>query len=169
MVSKIEALIDAIALHNRANSPESPVYQLRNPLLLRSFAVGLRHETDDDGHRVFNSVLAGYKAAIYDVAIKVGGKSRVRLKPDHSLKDLLGVYGVLAPDTVKSAVNFLRRALADPSIRHDMPIAYFYDEAAAYLGKNKGSPKQRATRLQEHPDIRSPKDIPCDSNHEPSI
>jgi hypothetical protein len=75
MVDKVEALVDAIARLNNSHDPESIAYRLRNPLLLRSFSKPGKHEVDETGRRVFGSYLNGYKAAVYDVKMKLSGSS----------------------------------------------------------------------------------------------
>lgn len=165
MVSRIEALIDALAVHNRANVPESSAYQFRNPLLLKSYAIGMRHQIDEEGCRVFNGYASGYKAAIFDVAVKVSGRSRAwgrmtmkEVLHAGTLTNLLGVYGVSSPDAVKQIVKFLRRALRDPEIAANTPLSYFLAESVEYLRKNKTQAARKAARNVQQT---SSKDIPC--------
>ena len=78
-MNKIEALVDSIGRCNGMGDPESQCYKLRNPLLIRSFARPGKHETDDQGRRVFSSFLSGYKAGLFDIESKITGKSRAGL------------------------------------------------------------------------------------------
>lgn len=125
MINLIEALVDAIGHTNGINSPESEAYRLRNPLLIRSFARPGKHLIDDKGRRVFDSFLAGYKAATFDVQLKVAGKSRAGLKPDDGIVNLLGCYGLKEKLAVDKVVNWLKKSLQDPTITANTPLAYF--------------------------------------------
>lgn len=128
MVNRVEAIVDILGKLNGMGDPESETYALRNPLLIRSFARPGKHETDEGGRRIFNSFLSGYKAALFDAQLKLGGKSRAGLKPDDGLSHLLGVYGIKEAGGVKSVVNFLRRALKDDSIDGHTLLSYFLQE-----------------------------------------
>src|SRR5580658_64120 len=125
MISKLEALVDAIGKANGIHNPESESYRLRNPLLIRSFARPGKHETDEQGRRVFASLLSGYKAALFDIQLKLTGKSRAGLRPTDSLTNVLGVYGIKELGGVSTVVSFLRRALADQTIDSTTPLSYF--------------------------------------------
>lgn len=125
MVNKLEALVDSIGRANGSGDPDSPAYRLRNPLLIRSFARPGKHETDELGRRVFSSYLSGYKAGLFDIELKITGKSRAGLTPESSLTQLLGVYGVKEPGGISTIVSFLRRALKDAEIKPTTPLSYF--------------------------------------------
>lgn len=127
MVNKIEALVDAIGKLHGTSNPDSHCYQIRNPLKMRSFARAGKHEVDDDGQRVFASWLAGYKAAIYDMDLKVRGQSRAGLKTEDRVRNLLGVYGISEIAAIDNVVSFLRRALKDPTITKETPLVYFIE------------------------------------------
>lgn len=124
-MNKIEALVDAIGKANGIHSPESDAYRLRNPLLIRSFARPGKHETDEQGRRVFTSLLSGYKAALFDMELKITGKSRAGLQPTSTLANVLGVYGIKEPGGISTVVSFLRRALTDQDINNTTPLSYF--------------------------------------------
>jgi len=124
-VNKIECLVDAISRCNGGNDPESLCYHLRNPLLIKSFARPGKHETDEQGRRVFTSWLSGYKASLYDIELKISGNSRAGLKPSDTLTNLLGVYGIKEPGGISNVVSFLRRALKDQTISKDTPLSFF--------------------------------------------
>lgn len=130
-MNKIEALVDAIGKANGLHDPESACYKLRNPLLIRSFARPGKHETDETGRRVFSSLLSGYKAGLFDIELKIAGKSRAGLRPDNTLTNLLGVYGIKEPGGIGYVVSFLRRALSDASINSQTLLSYFNNTAAS--------------------------------------
>lgn len=127
-VPPIEAIVDAIAKRNRIEVPSSLAYQLRSPLLIKSFAKPGKHVLDPEGRRVFPSLLSGYKASVYDMELKVRGQSRAGLRPTDKLKNLLGVYGIKDYMEVDSIVSFLRFALQNMSINKDTPLSYFAPE-----------------------------------------
>lgn len=127
-VPKIESLVDAIGLRNGIDVPSSVAYQLRSPLLIKSFAKPGKHILDSEGRRVFPSMLSGYKAAVYDMDLKVQGKSRAGLKPTDKLRNLLGVYGVKNFIEVNKIVKFLQHALKDKTISQDTELSYFIED-----------------------------------------
>ena len=124
-MNKREALIDAIGKANGMHDPESLCYRLRNPLLIRSFARPGKHETDESGLRVFSSFLSGYKAAEFDIKLKIEGNSRARLRPEDPLSSLLAVYGIRELGGISTIVSFLRRALKDQNITGSTPLSHF--------------------------------------------
>lgn len=128
-MNKIESIVDAIGNLNGTNNPESDCYKLRNPLLIKSFARPGKHIIDDKGRRVFESFLAGYKAATFDVQLKASGKSRAGLKPTDTITALLGVYGLKEKLATDKVVNFLKKALQDTTISANTPLSYFIEEA----------------------------------------
>lgn len=125
MVSKIEAIVDAIGRLNGIHNPESQAYDLRNPMLLVSFARPGRHDVNDDGLRVFSSLLAGYKAGTYDVLLKIKGLSRAGLKPADTLDNLLGCYKIHEKMAKDNVLSFIKRALRDSSLTLKTPLSYF--------------------------------------------
>ena len=127
-VKRIEALIDAISSLNGIHNPESEAYQMRNPLLIGSFARPGKHEMDKKDRRVFNSLLSGYKAGLYDLDLKLRGFSRVGLKPTDPLTSLLAVYGLTEKLGIDKVVQFLKRALKDPTISSKTSLSYFIEE-----------------------------------------
>lgn len=124
-MNNIEALVDALGKINGIHEPESDAYRLRNPLLIRSFARPGKHETDEKGRRVFKSLLSGYKAAVFDMDLKIKGQSRAGLQPSSTLANLLGVYGIKEPTGIGTVVSFLRRALGDQTITSSTLLSYF--------------------------------------------
>lgn len=126
-VNRIEAVVDAIARLNSAHSPDSESYRLRNPLLIKSFARPGKHNTDEQGRRIFTSFLSGYKAGLFDLTLKISGNSRAGLKPTDRLENLLAVYGITHKLPVDNVVAFLRRALKDESISRHTELSYFLE------------------------------------------
>ena len=124
MKNKLEALADAISYINLAHEPESPAAQNRNPGMLKAFS--LNHIRDAGGHRVFNSVLDGYQALLYDLRIKISGKSHARLPENATIMDLLHVYGH-SIETARSVAKRVRKALNEP-ITADTPLSFFRED-----------------------------------------
>lgn len=121
----VEALLEGIANLKGWNNPDSYNYQIKNPLGVRSFAKPGKHETDEEGLRIFPSWLAGYKACQFDLEMKVSGKSRAGLRDGATLADLLRVYGLSEKLGQDQVVKYLKRALKDPSITRELPLTYF--------------------------------------------
>lgn len=126
MISKLEVLVDAIGKLNGIHNPESECYQIRNPLMIKSYARAGKHVVTEKGIRVFTSFLSGYKAGLFDMDLKIRGKSRAGLRPDSTLENLLGVYQI-SPAAMDTVVSFVRRALADQSISKKTPLSYFIE------------------------------------------
>jgi len=127
MVNRIESIVDAIGRLNSVHSPDSLAYQIRNPLLLVSFAKPGRHDVNEDGLRVFGSMLAGYKAGCFDVSLKIKGLSRAGLRPADCLENLLGCYKIVGKVARDNVVAFIRRALKDESVSVHTPLSYFLE------------------------------------------
>ena len=124
-MNKIEAVVDAIAYTLKAYQGDSLAYTLRNPILLRSYARPGKHQVDEEGHRIFDSYLGGYKAAVWDVELKLNGNSNCGLTETDRLRNLLGVLGLKKEEDILSVVYFLRKSLQDPSINQLTPLSYF--------------------------------------------
>lgn len=124
-MKRIEALVDAIASLNGWKSPQSDAYFLRNPLLLKAFSP--KHEKDEQGRRIFSSFSSGYDNACLDAQIKCSGKSFSKLTPDHTLTDLVCVYGNSAA-AARAVKNFLRAALRDDSIMENQKLSWFLED-----------------------------------------
>lgn len=127
-VNKIEALLDAIGRLNQIGVPESLAYKLRNPLLLKSYAKLGRHTTNSDGLRTFTSLLAGLKAGLFDLDLKLKGLSRAGLKSTDQLRNLLGVYGIHEKAAIDNIVAFIRRAINDESVSATTPLSFFIEK-----------------------------------------
>jgi hypothetical protein len=120
------ALLDAIGTLNGAfNLPDSEAYQLKNPLLIKSFGAPGKHEVDNDGHRKFRTLIDGYRACLYDLKIKLSGKSRAKLRLTDKLANLLRVYGITEPLAERKIVLFIRRATGDENFSSKESLAYF--------------------------------------------
>lgn len=128
MVSRIEALFDALASLKGWSNPESDSYQLRNPLLVQSFSRPGKNELDEKGRRIFKSSLAGIRAGLFDLEIKIKGESRAGIKADDTLENILRVFGIVELGGQQSAIKFLKRALKDQSISRTTPLAWFLSE-----------------------------------------
>ena len=127
-VNRIEGLLDAIASIKGWGNPESEAYQLRNPLLVQSFSRPGKNEITDSGVRIFSSSLAGLRACLFDLELKVSGKSRAGLKADDKLENVLRVFGVVELGGQKSVVKFLKRALKTEDISVTTPLKWFLEE-----------------------------------------
>lgn len=127
-VSRLEALHDAIASLRSWGNPDSDAYQLRNPLLLPSFSRPGKNEVDDKGRRVFNSSLAGVRAGLFDLQLKITGESRAGLKKDDKLENLLRVFNITEALGQQQVVKFLRRALKTEEVTRQTPLAWFSED-----------------------------------------
>jgi hypothetical protein len=128
MVNKIEGLLDAISDWKGWNNPDSTAYQLRNPLLVKSFSRPGKNEITEDGTRVFNSSLAGLRAGLFDLEIKIRGESRAGVKSDDKLENILRVFGISEVGSQQKIVKFLRRALKDQNIQLTTPLSWFVED-----------------------------------------
>jgi hypothetical protein len=125
MPKRLEALADAIASLNLWQEPDSEAYKLRNPGLLRSYA--LRHAADEHGRRVFSSLMDGYGALLYDLQTKCSGHSRSKLRRNSTLDELL-VRGYSQPSSSMDLVLcFLEKALPD-HINQQTHIEFFLEK-----------------------------------------
>ena len=130
MISKIEALLDAIGKLNGCFDPEQEAYRLRNPLLIKSFARPGKHQIDEKGRRIFSSFLNGYKACLFDLELKVSGRSRARVDVNSTLEQLLACYEIRTKMAIDHVISFVRRALNDQSISAATPVSFFADACA---------------------------------------
>jgi hypothetical protein len=126
-MSKLEHLVNAIARLNGLLDPEAVCYKLKNPLMLRSYALPGKHETDESGVRVFQSVLNGYKAAMFDIELKASGKSRANAGPNCTLEHFLRCYDIKTSAAVDNIVSFLRRAMHTQEISKNTLMSYFLE------------------------------------------
>jgi len=123
MVTRLEALADALIHFSRFKDPENEQYQSRNPGNLP--ATQPWHARNEQGRRIFKSMLDGYQALLFDLAAKCAGKNK-HLHPDSPLRMLVTHYG--QPSSAADFVaRFLRRALHDQSIKPDTPLSFFIE------------------------------------------
>lgn len=123
-ITRLEALAAAFGKLNGVHDPFSKAFQLRNPLMLKSFSA--KQEKDEDGYRVFSSFASGWDNALIDLKIKCSGGSYCRLKPEDTLRDLVTHFGNAACAT-RSIKNFLRHALNNDEIYESQPLAWFLE------------------------------------------
>ena len=129
-VNRTEALLDAVAhLKGYSTNPDSSLYQIRNPLGVFSFSRPGKNEIDEEGRRVFASDLAGRRACLFDLDLKISGESRAGIKKDDKLENLLRIYGIHELLGQNQVVKFLKRALKDESISRVTPLSYFRNES----------------------------------------
>ena len=128
MVSRIEALFDAVSSLRGWSNPDSDAYQLRNPLLVQSFSRPGKNDIDETGRRVFSTELAGIRAGLFDLELKVKGESRAGIKKDDTLENLLRVYGLVEKLGQQQVVKFLKRALKTQDISVTTPLMWFLQE-----------------------------------------
>lgn len=123
---RVEAMLDAISQLKGWHNPESQVYQSKNPLGVKSFALLGRHEIDDEGRRVFPSQLAGIKACLFDLELKVRGESRAGLKVTDRISNLLRVYGISELLGQQQVLKWYRRAIKSTDVTLDTPLDHFH-------------------------------------------
>lgn len=124
-IDKAEILTDAVAHAKNAFKPDSEAYILRNPLLLKSFSRPGRHPVTEQGVRVFDSFLGGYRAGLFDVQAKLSGKSNSGIQKTDKLRNLLAVYSIKQEPEILQVVYFLRKAFQDPNISQNTSLSYF--------------------------------------------
>lgn len=117
----IEAVAEAIIRTSGYWNADNPLYDARNPGGLLAFSA--TQSKDANGNRIFASVLDGMQALIYDVGLKLEGKSRARLRPDQTFADFAAACGLPNAGVAWSA--FLRKALHDSTISPKTPIEHF--------------------------------------------
>lgn len=127
-VSRLEGLHDSIAALRGWNNPDSVSYALRNPLLVQSFSRPGKNEITETGHRVFSTELAGIRACMFDLELKVRGKSRAGIKETDLLENVLRVYGITERLGQQQIVKFLKRALKTQDISVTTPLKWFLEE-----------------------------------------
>ena len=127
-VNKLEALLDSISAIKGWNNPDSEAYQLRNPLMVKSFSKPGKNEITEDGHRIFSTQLAGVRAGLFDLDLKIRGKSRAGIKADDLLENVLRVYGIIELGGQQAVMKFLKRALKTQDIKTTTPLKWFTEE-----------------------------------------
>ena len=125
---RVEVILDALAYLNGAfDDPSSLAYRLKNPALIKSYSLIGKHETDENGTRVFSSHLAGYKANLYDLERKLTGTTRARITTGDPLSTLFSIYGITEPAGWKKLIRVVRVALNDESISEKMTLTSYLD------------------------------------------
>jgi hypothetical protein len=122
---KLESMFDAIAQLKGWHNPDAYAYQIKNPLMVKSFTQLGRHEIDDEGNRIFKTQLAGIKAGLFDLEMKVSGRSRAGLKDGDKISNLLRVYGISELLGQQNVLKYYRRAIKDSSVTLDAPLTHF--------------------------------------------
>lgn len=122
---RLEALLEAIAGLKGWMTPDSYTYQIKNPLHIKSFAPAGKHQIDENGVRIFSNWLGGYRACLYDLAVKVSGRSVSGVGRGDKLADLLKVYGLSEKLGQQQVVKYLRRALKTENISLDTGLDFF--------------------------------------------
>lgn len=122
---KLEAIAEAILDTSGYRTPDGPLYAARNPGGLPAFSPA--HVRDEHNNRVFTSVLDGMQALLFDIEVKMSGKSRARLSPSNTIADFAVAFG--QPATAAQAwAKFIRRALHDSAVNHKTALSYFLGE-----------------------------------------
>jgi hypothetical protein len=117
----LEAVAEAIVRTSGYWNADNPIYDARNPGGLLAFSP--TQTRDENGYRVFSSSLDGMQALLYDVQLKLAGKSRAKLGPDSTLADFAASCGL--PNAAVNWSAFLRKALHDANISPKTPISHF--------------------------------------------
>ena len=87
MISRLDALAEAIMAYSGYRDPESVLYQARNPGALKAHASTVLRDLDN--YRVFSCFKAGFDALLSDLKSKCSGTSHTSLTTQSSLKDLI--------------------------------------------------------------------------------
>jgi hypothetical protein len=117
--------VQALAAYSGYSKPDGFLYAANNPIGLK--ATSMRHAKNEQGYRVFNSFIDGFQAALFDLDLKITGKSWAKLSPESTLKDLAVAYS-LETTTATAWARFLRAALHDNTISSETEIQYFTKE-----------------------------------------
>ena len=122
---KIEILAESIIRYSGYSEPDSALYAARNPGALK--ATSMRHLKNEHGHRVFSSFIDGVQALLFDLDLKLSGKSWANLSHTSTLEDLALAYSL--PFTVADAWSkFLKKALGDSTINRRTPLSFFMEK-----------------------------------------
>lgn len=119
---KLEALAEARVRYSGYLNADNSLYAARNPGGLVAFSS--TQTKDEQGFRTFRSMLDGMQALLFDVELKMAGRSRAALSPESTLTDFAEACGQQATAAVAWA-SFLRKALRDTNISQKTTIAYF--------------------------------------------
>jgi hypothetical protein len=97
--------------------------------MVKSFSKPGKNEITSEGYRIFSTQLAGIRAGLFDLTLKVTGKSRAGIKPDDRLENALRVYGITELGGQQAVVKYLKRALKTQDIKITTPLKWFTEEA----------------------------------------
>lgn len=122
---KLEVLAEAISRYSGYNDPSSDAYLARNPGGL--IAHSPLHLRDDGNKRVFISMMDGWQALLFDIQLKLNGKSRAKLQPTDTLVKLAEAYSQ-QPTTAQAWAGYLRKALRDQSVTQKTQLDYFFKD-----------------------------------------
>jgi hypothetical protein len=90
-------------------------------------ATSMRHPKTEQGYRIFSSFLDGMQALLFDIDLKLSGKSWAKLTPTSTLEDLALAY-TLPVTTAAAWAKWLRQALHTEQINQKTPLAYFTED-----------------------------------------
>lgn len=125
MAQKFEILALALAKSNGWDEPGMKAFELRNPLMLRTYKPEKR--ADSEHYRIFSTIMGGFKAGVAELSARCSGKNH-RLNSENTLRDLLTLYGFKNDLAIRKITLFCRKALADDSISANTPLAFFQEE-----------------------------------------
>ena len=125
MAQKFEILALAVSKLNGWDEPGTKAFQLRNPLLLRTYKPEKR--ADSEHYRIFSTIMGGFKAGVAELSARCSGKNP-RLTTENTLRDLLALYGIRTDLAVRRIVLFVRKALNDESVGADTKLGFFQEE-----------------------------------------
>lgn len=124
-MKRIEALADAFSEYNGYSDPTGVLYKLRNPGGLKAFSIK-QPQDSNTGYRLFDSLVDGYKALLFDLSIKCSGQSNSGLTTNSTLTNLVRVMG-MQDESTRYIVKFLRKALSMPELKDDTKISFFLE------------------------------------------
>ena len=93
-------------------------------MMLKNYSPPGKHKVDENGLRVFDSFLDGYKSGVYDVTIKLKGESNSGIKTSDTLRNLLAVFSINKEEDINTVVFFLRKAVSK-EVTPLTPLSYF--------------------------------------------
>lgn len=125
MAQKFEILALAVSKLNGWDEPGTKAFELRNPLLLRTYKPEKR--ADSEHYRIFSTIMGGFKAGVAELSARCSGKNH-RLTAENTLRDLLALYGIRTDLAVRKITLFVQKALADTSVSANTPLGFFQEE-----------------------------------------
>lgn len=125
MAQKFEILALSIAKLNGWDEPGQKAFDLKNPLLLRTYKPEKR--ADSEHYRIFSTIMGGFKAGVAELSARCSGKNH-RLSAENTLRDLLALYGIRTELALRRVILFCQKALADQSISANTKLGFFQEE-----------------------------------------